>query len=79
MLDVFADLPEHVAELDHSLELRLIAVCAVLWKIRERVERDIALPGLPRKKVMATIVWLLERTLIRVGSHELAKANNSFE
>jgi DNA topoisomerase-1 len=27
---------------------------------------------------MATIVWLLERTLIRVGSHELAKANNSF-
>ena len=27
---------------------------------------------------MATIVWLLERTLIRVGTHEMAKLNNSF-
>src|SRR6185436_706993 len=34
--------------------------------------------GLQRRRVMATIVWLLERTLIRVGSHELTKLNNSF-
>jgi DNA topoisomerase-1 len=57
---------------------RMIALSDVLWKIRERVEHDIALPDLPRDKVMATVVWLLERTLIRVGSTEYAKANKSF-
>jgi DNA topoisomerase-1 len=57
---------------------RMLAFSDVLWKIRERVEHDVALPGLPRAKVMATVVWLLERTLIRIGSDEYAKANNSF-
>src|SRR6478736_3062088 len=56
---------------------RMVELSDVLSRIRKRVEHDIAVPGLSRKKVMATIVWLLERTLIRVGSHELAKANNS--
>ena len=57
---------------------RMIAFSDVLLAIRERVEHDIALPGLPRAKVMATVVWLLERTLIRIGSNEYAKANKSF-
>jgi DNA topoisomerase-1 len=57
---------------------RMIALSDVLWKIRERVESDIALPDLPRDKVMATVVWLLERTLIRVGTQEYAKANKSY-
>ena len=57
---------------------RMIAFSDVLLAIRERVEHDIALPGLPREKVMATVVWLLERTLIRIGSNEYAKANKSF-
>jgi DNA topoisomerase I len=57
---------------------RMIALSDVLWKIRERVESDIALPELPREKVMATVVWLLERTLIRVGTPEYAKANKSY-
>ena len=57
---------------------RMIALSDVLWKIRERVESDIALSGLPRDKVMATVVWLLERTLIRVGTQEYAKANKSY-
>jgi DNA topoisomerase-1 len=56
----------------------MVNLSDVLSKAREHVEHDIGLPGLPRKKVMATIVWLLERTLIRVGTHELAKLNNSF-
>jgi DNA topoisomerase-1 len=46
--------------------------------IRARTERDLALPGLPREKVLATVVQLLEKTLIRVGNDEYAKANNSF-
>ena len=57
---------------------RMLALSDVLWKVRERVEHDIALPGLSRDKVMATVVWLLERTLIRIGTHEYAKANKSF-
>ncbi len=70
--------PSFRAHRDQAKFERMVALSGVLWKVREHVERDIALPGLPRKKVMATMVWLLERTLIRVGSHELAKANNSF-
>ncbi len=57
---------------------RMFALSGVIQKIRERVERDVTLPGHPREKVMATVVWLLERTLIRIGSDEYAKANKSF-
>ena len=57
---------------------RMFALSEVIQKIRERVEHDVTLPGHPREKVMATVVWLLERTLIRIGSDEYAKANKSF-
>lgn len=51
---------------------------AALPKIRRRVRRDLALPGVPREKVLATLVRLLETTLIRVGNDEYARANGSF-
>jgi DNA topoisomerase-1 len=57
---------------------RMLALSDVLQRIRERVEHDINMQGLPRARVMATVVWLLERTLIRVGTHEYAKANKSY-
>jgi DNA topoisomerase-1 len=57
---------------------RMFELSDVLWKIRERVEADIAKEGLDRDKVMATVVWLLETTLIRIGSAEYTKANKSF-
>jgi DNA topoisomerase-1 len=57
---------------------RMFELSDVLWKIRERVETDIELDGLARDKIMATVVWLLETTLIRIGSDEYAKANKSF-
>jgi DNA topoisomerase I len=57
---------------------RMFELSDVLWKIRERVESDIELDGLARDKIMATVVWLLETTLIRIGSDEYAKANKSF-
>jgi DNA topoisomerase-1 len=57
---------------------RMFELSDVLWKIRERVESDISLPGLARDKIMATVVWLLETTLIRIGSDEYRKANKSF-
>jgi DNA topoisomerase-1 len=42
------------------------------------VEKDLALPGLPREKVLATLVRLLETTLIRVGNEEYARENKSY-
>src|SRR5438067_2404412 len=47
---------------------RLIAFAKLLPKIRKRVARDIKRPGLPREKVLATIIKLLEMSLIRVGN-----------
>src|SRR5919112_6720947 len=70
--------PSFRAHRDGTKFERMLALSDVLWKIRERVEHDIALPGLTRDKVMATVVWLLERTLIRIGTSEYAKANKSF-
>jgi DNA topoisomerase-1 len=49
-----------------------------LPRIRARVEEDLALRGLPREKVLAAVVKLLETTLIRVGNREYMKQNNSF-
>src|SRR4051812_3952855 len=57
---------------------RMIAFGEALAKIRAKTERDLALPGLPREKVLATVVQLLEKTLIRVGNDEYAKQNKSF-
>src|SRR5205814_10181413 len=56
----------------------MMAFSEILPLIRERVERDVALPELSRDKVLATVVWLLERTLIRVGNDEYARDNGSF-
>jgi DNA topoisomerase I len=57
---------------------RMLAFGRVLPRVRARVKRDLALPGLPRKKVIATVVQLLETTLIRVGNEEYARQNHSF-
>lgn len=57
---------------------RMIAFAEALPRIRERVERDLALHGLPRDKVLAAVVRLLETTLIRVGNDEYARENASF-
>ena len=57
---------------------RMIAFGEALPKIRERIDRDMSLRGLGREKVLATVVRLLETTLIRVGNKEYVKQNNSF-
>ena len=57
---------------------RLADFANALPKIRRRVTRDMRLPGLPREKVLATVVRLLERTFIRIGNEEYARANKSF-
>jgi DNA topoisomerase-1 len=57
---------------------RMEAFATLLPVIRRRTVADLARPGLPREKVLATVVQLLERSLIRVGNEEYAKANKSF-
>ncbi len=57
---------------------RMLAFGAALPKIREQVDRDLSLPGLPQRKVVAAIVRLLDETCIRIGNEEYAKANHSF-
>jgi len=57
---------------------RLVNFGKALPKIRRRLKKDLALSGLPREKVLATIVQLLERSLIRVGNEEYARENKSF-
>jgi DNA topoisomerase-1 len=57
---------------------RLMNFGRVLPKLRRRLLKDLSLPALPRAKVMATIVRLLETTFIRIGNDEYARQNQSF-
>ncbi len=57
---------------------RLLAFAAALPRIRRRTAADLRRPGLPREKVLAAVVQLLEKTLIRIGNDEYAKENGSF-
>ncbi len=57
---------------------RMKAFGQALPKIRRQVNEDLNLPGVPREKVLATLVSLLEKTLIRVGNEEYAKENKSY-
>ena len=57
---------------------RMLAFAEALPKIRERTDKDLELHGMPREKVLATVVRLLEETRIRVGNEEYVKENGSF-
>jgi DNA topoisomerase-1 len=70
--------PRWRAVRDGTKYSRLIAFGARLPRIRRAVRRDLGRPGLPREKVLATVVRLLETTQIRVGNAEYARANGSF-
>jgi DNA topoisomerase I len=63
---------------DETKYERMLAFGAALPAIRARVSKDLSLPGLSREKVLATIVQLLEGTLIRVGNEEYARENKSY-
>lgn len=57
---------------------RMLDFAQALPKIREQTDRHLELPGVPREKVLAAIVRLLEETRIRVGNEEYRKENGSF-
>jgi DNA topoisomerase-1 len=57
---------------------RMIEFATALPRVRRRVARDLKRPGLPREKVLAAIVRLMDRTSIRIGSEEYTRTNNSY-
>ncbi len=57
---------------------KLCAFGRALPSLRRRVAKDLKLPGLPRDKVLAACVRLLDETFIRVGNADYAKSNGSF-
>jgi DNA topoisomerase-1 len=63
---------------DNGKFSKMIEFGAQLPKLRRRLKQDLALPGLPKNKVLAVIVSLLEETLIRVGNEEYARTNRSY-
>jgi DNA topoisomerase I len=57
---------------------RMVAFGEALPKLRRRLTRDLALEGLPREKVLAAVVMLLDTTRARIGNVEYARENKSF-
>jgi DNA topoisomerase-1 len=63
---------------DETKYTRMIAFGEALPRIRRRVAADLRKKGLPREKVLAAVVRLLDETLIRIGNDEYARGNESF-
>ena len=70
--------PDWHAHRDEAKYDRVIAFGRALPRIRKRVDRDLRRQGVPKERVLAAIVRLLERTRVRVGNEEYARENRSF-
>jgi DNA topoisomerase-1 len=57
---------------------RMVAFGEALRKLRNKLRRDLRLPGLPREKVLAVVVSILDATRVRIGNTEYARDNKSF-
>lgn len=63
---------------DENKFARMVGFATALPDIRARIDEDLSRCGMPRERVLATVVRLLEITLIRIGNEEYARANGSF-
>ncbi|HVB89059.1 MAG TPA: DNA topoisomerase IB [Beijerinckiaceae bacterium] len=63
---------------DQTKYEHMLSFAAALPALRARIRADMARRGLPREKVLATVVNLLEKTLIRIGNEDYAKDNRSY-
>lgn len=63
---------------DQTKFTRMLVFSQALPTIRQHIEHDLQRPGLPKEKVLAAIVRLMELTRIRVGNEEYAKTNQSY-
>ena len=70
--------PEWIEMMQENKFSKVIFFGERLPKIRRKVNEDLALQGLPKERVLATLVWLLQHTFIRIGNEEYAKENQSY-
>ena len=70
--------PRYREARDKSKFRRMLEFSEILPDVRERVERDLRAHDLSRRQILATVVQLLDKTLIRVGNDEYARENRSF-
>jgi DNA topoisomerase-1 len=70
--------PDWRAHRDEHKYARMAAFGRALPRLRRKVEQDLSRPGLPREKVLAAVVRLLETTLIRIGNDAYAASNDSY-
>lgn len=70
--------PRWHAVRDEAKYDRMINFGKALSGIRKQVDAHLALPGLPREKVLASVVYLLQTTMMRIGNEEYARTNQSF-
>lgn len=70
--------PDWAAERDGEKYSSLVAFAEALPGLRAAVDRDLRRRGLPAERVIASVVWLLDNTMIRVGNAAYARDNKSF-
>lgn len=70
--------PLYRAERDQSKFSHMFKFSEILPRLRERVERDLRAGEQTRRQILASVVWLLDKTLIRVGNDEYARTNHSY-
>lgn len=70
--------PQWMACRDEAKFSSLAQFAEALPAIRDRVDADLRRPGVPRERVLASIVWLLDHTLIRIGNEAYTKTNKSY-
>jgi len=70
--------PRYREARDQSKFRRMLELSEVLPLVRERAERDLRAQELSRRQILATVVQLLDKTLIRVGNDEYARENHSY-
>ena len=70
--------PEWRTVRDQAKYGKMLVFGEKLPALRAQVQKDLSLPGLPRRKVVATVVLLLEKTMMRIGNDEYARTNKSF-
>jgi DNA topoisomerase I len=57
---------------------RMVSFGTALTKIRRRIRRDLKLPGMPKLKILAAVLRLLDETFVRVGNDEYTRSNGSY-
>src|SRR6267142_919580 len=70
--------PQYREARDRSKFHRMLEFSEVLPRLREQIERDLSAADLSRKQLLATVLMLLDKTLIRVGNDEYVRENRSY-